>query len=39
VGWRASAVGTPRVLDEADMQAVLQAVAERRYGTTKEADR
>jgi L-fuculose-phosphate aldolase len=33
--WRASAVGTPRTLDAADMQAVADAIAGSGYGTTK----
>lgn len=33
--WRASALGTPRVLDEADRQAVIDAVAARGYGETR----
>jgi L-fuculose-phosphate aldolase len=39
IWWRANAVGTPRVLDEADRQAVVDAVVSRRYGTTREAER
>ena len=39
VYWRASAVGTPRVLDEAARQAVVTAAIERNYGTTKPVDR
>jgi L-fuculose-phosphate aldolase len=35
VWWRASAVGTPRVLDEAAQQAVIDAVMSRRYGSTR----
>ena len=37
VWWRANAVGTPRVLDEAQLQAVLEAVAARGYGKTRKA--
>ena len=39
VWWRANAVGTPRCLDEDDMRAVVEAVAQRRYGATREAGR
>jgi L-fuculose-phosphate aldolase len=35
VYWRAAAIGTPHVLDEAQRQAVVEAAVERRYGTTK----
>lgn len=35
--WRASSMGTPRVLDEQDRQAVVEAAIARGYGTTKEA--
>jgi L-fuculose-phosphate aldolase len=35
VYWRASALGTPRVLDEEQRQAVVEAAVERRYGTTR----
>jgi L-fuculose-phosphate aldolase len=38
VYWRARALGTPRVLDEADQQAVIAAALERGYGTTKRVD-
>ena len=34
VYWRASMIGTPRTLDEEQRAAVMQAAAERRYGTT-----
>ena len=34
--WRASALGTPRVLDEQERQAVVEAAIARNYGTTKE---
>lgn len=37
--WRASALGTPRVMDEGQRQAVVDAVLARRYGTTREAER
>jgi L-fuculose-phosphate aldolase len=33
--WRAAAVGTPRALDEQQRADVLEAVRERRYGTTR----
>jgi L-fuculose-phosphate aldolase len=33
--WRAAAIGTPRVLDEAQRQAVVDAAAARGYGTTR----
>ena len=32
VYWRAATVGTPRALDEAEQQAVIDAATERRYG-------
>jgi L-fuculose-phosphate aldolase len=35
VYWRASMVGSPSVLDEAQQQAVVEAAVERRYGTTR----
>jgi L-fuculose-phosphate aldolase len=35
VYWRAAALGTPRVLDERQRQAVVEAAVERRYGTTR----
>jgi L-fuculose-phosphate aldolase len=38
VYWRAQAIGTPRVLDEADRQAVVEAALRRGYGTTHAAD-
>jgi L-fuculose-phosphate aldolase len=38
VYWRARALGTPRVLDEADQRAVVAAALERGYGTTKRVD-
>ncbi len=33
VWWRASQLGTPRVLDEADRQAVVEAAIARGYGS------
>jgi L-fuculose-phosphate aldolase len=36
--WRASAVGTPRVLDAAQQQDVIDYAVRTRYGTTREAD-
>jgi L-fuculose-phosphate aldolase len=38
VYWRATALGTPRVLDEDQRGAVIAAAVERRYGTTRPAD-
>jgi L-fuculose-phosphate aldolase len=38
VYWRASALGTPRVLDEADQQAVVAVALERGYGRTRRVD-
>jgi L-fuculose-phosphate aldolase len=35
VYWRAASVGTPRVLDEAARQAVIDVAVARRYGTTR----
>jgi L-fuculose-phosphate aldolase len=35
--WRAASIGTPRVLDEADRQAVLDAVVAKGYGATRPA--
>jgi L-fuculose-phosphate aldolase len=35
--WRAATIGTPRTLDEGDRQAVLDAVAQRGYGRTRQA--
>jgi len=32
VYWRAVQIGTPRVLDEAEQRAVVEAVVERGYG-------
>jgi L-fuculose-phosphate aldolase len=37
VYWRAAALGTPRTLGEDDRQAVIEAVAQRGYGTTRRA--
>ena len=39
VYWRAAAIGTPRALDEAQRQAVVEAAVQRAYGETKEAER
>ena len=36
--WRAASLGTPRVLDEAEREAVVAAVVARGYGTTKRVD-
>ena len=36
--WRASQIGTPHVLDEEDLRAVIDAAVERKYGTTKPAE-
>jgi L-fuculose-phosphate aldolase len=38
VYWRASALGEPQVLDEAQRQAVVMAAIERGYGSTQPAD-
>jgi L-fuculose-phosphate aldolase len=38
VYWRARALGDPRVLDEGQRQAVVEAAVERSYGTTRPAD-
>ena len=35
VYWRATAIGTPRVLDEDDRAAVVAAAVTRGYGTTR----
>lgn len=35
VYWRAAAIGPPRVLDDEERTQVIQAVAERGYGTTR----
>jgi L-fuculose-phosphate aldolase len=35
--WRAASIGTPRVLDEADRQAVVDAVVAKGYGATRPA--
>jgi L-fuculose-phosphate aldolase len=37
VYWRAASIGTPRVLDEADRQAVVEAVVAKGYGATRPA--
>ena len=37
VYWRAASIGTPRVLDEADRQAVVDAVVAKSYGATRPA--
>jgi L-fuculose-phosphate aldolase len=37
VYWRAAALGTPRTLREEQLNAVLSAVAERGYGSTRPA--
>src|SRR5436190_607202 len=37
VYWRAAAIGAPRVLDEAERQAVVATAVERGYGTTQPA--
>lgn len=36
--WRAASLGTPRVLDEADRQAVIDVAIARQYGTTQQVD-
>ncbi len=38
VYWRASAIGTPRTLSEEELQAVVAAAAERRYGEVRRAE-
>ena len=38
VYWRAAQIGTPRVLDEADRQAVVEAAMARNYGSTRPAE-
>jgi L-fuculose-phosphate aldolase len=38
VYWHAAAIGTPRALDEGEKAAVVQAVVDRGYGTTKQVD-
>src|SRR5439155_21307491 len=38
VYWRAHAIGTPRVLDEAQQQAVVEAAVARRYGQVQPAE-
>jgi L-fuculose-phosphate aldolase len=37
VYWRAAALGEPRTLGEDDRQAVIEAAAQRSYGTTRKA--
>jgi L-fuculose-phosphate aldolase len=37
VYWRAAALGEPRALGEEERQAVVEAAAQRRYGTTRKA--
>jgi len=39
VYWRAAAIGTPRALDQEHVSAVIAAVTERGYGTTKRVKR
>jgi L-fuculose-phosphate aldolase len=39
VYWRAAAIGSPNVLDDAQRQAVVAAAIERGYGSTKPAQR
>jgi L-fuculose-phosphate aldolase len=36
--WRASALGTPRALDAAQQQAVIDVAVKRQYGKTKPAE-
>jgi len=38
VYWRATTLGTPRILDGEQQEAVIQAAVKRRYGTTRVAD-
>jgi L-fuculose-phosphate aldolase len=38
VYWRATALGSPRVLDEEQQKAVIEEAVKRRYGTTRVAD-
>jgi L-fuculose-phosphate aldolase len=38
VYWRAAALGTPRALGEEERQAVIDAAAQRSYGTTRRAE-
>jgi L-fuculose-phosphate aldolase len=35
--WQAAQLGTPRVLDASDREALIAAIVERGYGTRKEA--
>ena len=39
VYWRAAAIGTPRVLDEAQQAAFIDAVVARNYGSVQGRDR
>ena len=39
VYWRAAAIGSPKVLDETQRQAVVSAALERGYGSTKPVER
>jgi L-fuculose-phosphate aldolase len=39
VYWRAAQIGEPRALDDEQLQAVVQAVVERGYGSTRRVDR
>ena len=39
VYWRAAQIGDPRALGEEELQAVVEAVLERGYGTTRRAQR
>jgi hypothetical protein len=38
VYWRAAALGEPRTLSEDDRQAVIEAVVEQGYGSTRRVD-
>jgi L-fuculose-phosphate aldolase len=38
VYWRAAQIGTPRVLDEAERQAVVEAAMARSYGSTRPSE-
>jgi L-fuculose-phosphate aldolase len=38
VYWRAATLGTPRTLGEEERQAVIDAAAQRSYGTTRRAE-
>jgi L-fuculose-phosphate aldolase len=37
--WRASSLGTPRVLTDKDFEAIIMSAMERGYGTTKKVDK